>query len=93
MIDWPNVAGVARLEATLVVAGSPLPDHLRDVAEVRVREVVVAAIDGRDRVAADRRPLAVNVAWSTPFTRLSVPLPKDVAPSLKVTVPVGLPCD
>ena len=35
--------------------------------------------------------LVVNVAVSTPLTTLSVPVPKVVPPSLKVTLPLGVP--
>ena len=51
-------------------------------------ETRVAAVNGGDAVAADRGAVVLKVA--TPEL-LSVPVPKGVPPSSKVTVPPGVP--
>ena len=82
---WPKTDGLAE-EVSVVVVLAWLTVWV-SAAEVLVVEVGVAAVDGGDRVGARRASVEV-VKVASPLAS-SVPVPRVVVPSLKVTVPVG----
>ena len=88
---WPKTDGIRRGRPGRV-RGRPCSTTGSASRRGAGEEVGVAAVDGGDRVAADRRGGAVlKVAVVTPPAVLSVPVPRIVPPSMKVTVPVGVP--
>jgi len=85
--DWPAVDGFS--EDATAVAVVPLTTCVttEDVLDAKVASpLYVAVMEWEPAVSV----LVANVAIAEPF---SGPLPKVVAPSLNVTVPVGVPGD
>src|SRR5438034_159046 len=83
--DCPNTDGLAE-ELTDVV----VPDFIVGVGFVAVVAVVVASAPSDARIGGEPTAsvLVTNVAWPEAFR---VPVPSMLEPSLKVTVPVGVP--
>src|SRR5205823_5987523 len=83
--DCPNTDGLAEELAAVVVPYFTVCVSLEDVLPLKLASPPYDALIEWEPTA---NVLVTNVAWDEP---LSVPVPRVVAPSLKVTVPVGVP--
>src|SRR5947199_7882741 len=83
--DFPNTDGLAEELADVVVPYFTVCVSLEEVLPLKFALPPYDALIEREPTAS---VLVANVAWPEPFR---VPVPRVVEPSLKVTVPVGVP--